>query len=187
MTNKVRRIVTGHDDAGRAIIVSDGSPERIESVGPNGPVFYEIWNTRETPARIDRNGVEPAEVGIVLKPPSQGTRIRVLDIAPEGEEMANADAETARKLFERISAAGASTHAGGNAPHPFMHRTESIDYGLVLEGEITLIVDKGETVVRAGDIVIQKGTNHAWANRSNRNCRIAFILIDGKFEEGLGE
>jgi uncharacterized cupin superfamily protein len=66
-----------------------------------------------------------------------------------------------------------------------MHRTESVDYGIVLEGEITLIVDKGETVVRAGDIVIQRGTNHAWANRSGKNCRIAFILIDGQFAGGL--
>jgi mannose-6-phosphate isomerase-like protein (cupin superfamily) len=183
MTSQVRRIVTGHDEAGNAIIISDGMPERVESVGPNGPVFYEIWNTRETPARIDRHGGEPAETGIVLKPPSRGTRIRVLDIAPEDEEMASSDAEAAHKLFERISAADASTHAGGK--HPYMHRTETIDYGIVLEGEITLIVDKGETVVRPGDIVIQKGTNHAWANRSGRNCRIAFILIDGKFEDGL--
>jgi len=63
-----------------------------------------------------------------------------------------------------------------------MHRTESIDYGIVLEGEITLILDRGETTVRAGDIVIQRGTNHGWANRSGQTCRIAFILIDGQFE-----
>jgi quercetin dioxygenase-like cupin family protein len=66
-----------------------------------------------------------------------------------------------------------------------MHRTESVDYGIVLEGEITLIVDEGETTVHAGDIVVQRGTNHGWANRSGRNCRIAFILIDGKFGDGL--
>jgi uncharacterized cupin superfamily protein len=66
-----------------------------------------------------------------------------------------------------------------------MHRTETIDYGIVLEGEITLIVDEGETIVRAGDIVIQRGTNHGWANRSRSNCRIAFILIDGRFSGGL--
>jgi uncharacterized cupin superfamily protein len=66
-----------------------------------------------------------------------------------------------------------------------MHRTQTVDYGIVLEGEITLVVDEGETTVRAGDIVIQRGTNHAWANRSGRNCRIAFILIDGAFTDGL--
>lgn len=66
-----------------------------------------------------------------------------------------------------------------------MHRTETIDYGIVLEGEIVLIMDEGETTVRAGDIVIQRGTNHGWSNRSDRNCRIAFILIDGAFDEEL--
>jgi len=66
-----------------------------------------------------------------------------------------------------------------------MHRTETVDYGIVLEGEITLVMDVGETVVRAGDIVVQRGTNHGWANRSDRNCRIAFVLIDGTYEDGL--
>ena len=66
-----------------------------------------------------------------------------------------------------------------------MHRTETIDYGIVLEGEIVLIMDEGETVVRAGDVVIQRGTNHGWANRSDQICRIAFILIDGAFEPDL--
>ena len=66
-----------------------------------------------------------------------------------------------------------------------MHRTETVDYGIVLQGEITLIMDEGEALCRAGDIIIQRGTNHGWANRSNENCRIAFILIDGRFEDGL--
>ncbi|MDQ2641348.1 MAG: cupin domain-containing protein, partial [Pseudomonadota bacterium] len=69
----------------------------------------------------------------------------------------------------------------GGARHAFMHRTETIDYGIVLEGEVTLIMDVGETVVRAGDIVVQRGTNHGWANRSGRHCRIAFVLIDGEY------
>ena len=66
-----------------------------------------------------------------------------------------------------------------------MHRTETIDYGIVLEGELVLIMDEGETTVRPGDIVVQRGTNHGWANRTNENCRIAFILIDGVFDESL--
>jgi uncharacterized cupin superfamily protein len=66
-----------------------------------------------------------------------------------------------------------------------MHRTETIDYGIVLDGEIVLIMDEGETTVRAGDIVIQRGTNHGWANRSNRPCRVCFVLIDGKFHPAL--
>jgi uncharacterized cupin superfamily protein len=74
---------------------------------------------------------------------------------------------------------------GEGAPHPFMHRTQTVDYGIVIDGELTLIVDRGETTIKSGDVVVQRGTNHAWANRSGKNCRIAFVLIDGQFEEGL--
>ncbi|KPF89749.1 cupin [Novosphingobium sp. AAP83] len=185
MTQPFRRIVTGHDSGGAAIIVSDGKPERVESLGPHGPTFYEVWNTRETPAAIDRMGCEPKEAGLILAPPTNGTRIRVLDIEPDAEDIFGMSDEEAKAHFEKIGAGDASARGRGDAPHPFMHRTETIDYGIVLDGEITLIVDKGETVVRTGDIVVQKGTNHAWANRSGRVCRMAFILIDGKFTDGI--
>ncbi|QUD85940.1 cupin domain-containing protein [Phenylobacterium montanum] len=185
MSAGVRRIVTGHDDEGKAIVISDGPPERVQSLGPKGPIFYELWNTRQAPVLIDRRGGEPAETGLILAPPERGTRIRILDIAPEDDALETIDAEESRRHFELVGAGEASTNQGGDAPHPFMHRTETIDYGIVLEGEITLILDRAETLVRAGDVVIQKGTNHAWANRSGRNCRIAFILIDGCYEAGL--
>src|SRR5262249_28005766 len=109
---------------------------------------------------------------------------RVLDIQPEAQELRDLDAADARKHFELVNAGEASTrHRGG--PHPFMHRTESVDYGIVLVGEIYLIVDKGEILCRQGDIVIQRGTNHAWSNRSGSVCRIAFILVDGEFDPAL--
>jgi hypothetical protein len=187
MSQPFRRVITGHDDQGNSIILSDAPPERIQQLGGDiGPVFFEVWNTRETPVRIDRRSGEPPEQGLVLAPPKNGTRIRVLDIPPESEETRKVDPETARAHFAAVGAAEASTHkSGAQAPHPFMHRTETVDYGIVLEGELVLILDRGETTVRAGDIVIQRGTNHAWANRSDKNCRIAFILIDGDFIDGL--
>jgi mannose-6-phosphate isomerase-like protein (cupin superfamily) len=181
----MRRIVTGHDDDGNAIIIADAPPVRVQKIGEHGPVFYEIWNTREMPVRIDRRGGEPAESQLTLPPPRNGTRIRILDIPPETEAMRKMDSESARAHFAEIGAAEASTHTGEHAGHPFMHRTETVDYGIVMEGEITLVVDRGESIVRAGDVVVQRGTNHAWANRSGKNCRIAFILIDGHFEPGL--
>ena len=181
MSKPYRRIVTGHNAQGRSIIASDGPPERLQAMGPNGPWLREYWNTRETPAVIDRLGGEPPESKVILAPPPRGTRIRVVDIPPESAEDAALDSKAAAEHFARIGAAGAFT--GGQ--HPMMHRTETIDYGIVLEGEVTLIVDESETLVRAGDITIQRGTNHAWVNRSAANCRIAFILIDGIFEDGL--
>ncbi len=179
-----RRIVTGHDAQLRAIIQSDAPPERVEKISSNGPIFYEVWNTQATPAPIDRASGEPPEPGLILPPPKNGVRIRVLDIPPETEDFSKVTAEEAKAHFAAIGMAQASTRDKG-APHPFMHRTESIDFGIVIEGELVLIVDEGERVVRAGDIVVQRGTNHAWANRSGRNCRIAFILVDGQFTDGL--
>ena len=181
-----RRIVTGHDQAGNAVILEDAPPPRVVKVGEAiGPWFYEVWNTRETPALIDRASGEPHEEGIALSPPKNGTRIRVLEIPPEDERFDNISPEEAREHFAMIGAGDASSHHQPNSRHAFMHRTETVDYGIMLEGELTLILDIGETVVRAGDIVIQRGTNHGWANRSGKNCRIAFILIDGEYTGSL--
>ncbi len=182
----VRRVVTGHDAEGRAVIQNDGAVLRVQRIGgPRGPMFHEVWNTRGMPASIDRASGEPPEEGIQLAPPKHGTRIRVLDIPPEGEGFEAVTPDEARAHFAEVGAAAASSHTSTGSRHAYMHRTETIDYGIVLDGEITLIMDVGETVVRAGDIVIQRGTNHGWANRSGRNCRIAFILIDGEFVGGL--
>jgi hypothetical protein len=182
----VRRVVTGRDAQGRAILQSDGAVSRVQRIGgPRGPIFYEVWNTQGTPAPIDRASGEPPEDGIQLAPPRNGTRIRVLDIPPEDASMEAVTPEEARAHFAAVGAAAASLHTSTGSRHAMMHCTETIDYGIVLEGEITLIMDVGETIVRAGDIVIQRGTNHGWANRSGRNCRIAFVLIDGQFIDGL--
>ncbi|MFT3796020.1 cupin domain-containing protein [Flavobacterium sp.] len=92
--------------------------------------------------------------------------------------------EEAAKHFKNMGGEDAA-RANSEAPHPLMHRTQTVDYGIVLEGELTMVLDRGETTLRAGDIVIQRGTNHAWANRTNQYCRVAFVLIDGQFTEEL--
>lgn len=182
----VRRVVTGHDCNGNAIIQEDGPVPRLQRIGGStGPLFQEVWNTCATPAPIDADSGEPTEEGIILAPPKNGTRIRVLDIPPDDASLGSMTPEQARAHFAEIGAADASSHSGEGSRHAHMHRTETIDYGIVLEGEIVLIMDEGETTVRTGDIVIQRGTNHGWANRSNKDCRIAFILIDGEFDGSL--
>jgi mannose-6-phosphate isomerase-like protein (cupin superfamily) len=180
-----RRIVTGHDQDGNAVIQSDAPPTRMQQIGgPGGPTFVEVWSTRETPVVIDRQSNEPAESGLVLAPPKGGTRIRVIDFPAESDAIRKLTGSEAAEKFAEMGGTWAARAAQG-APHPLMHRTQTLDYGIVLEGELTLIVDRGETVVRAGDIVIQRGTNHAWANRSDKNCRVAFVLIAGQFTDGL--
>jgi mannose-6-phosphate isomerase-like protein (cupin superfamily) len=174
-----RRVVTGHNADNRAVIASDAAPTRVfDNLGEEGLVFYEVWNTQQTPARIDRNDDEPAEAKLTLAPPVNGTRIRVLDIPPD-KPGTDFDA-----VFESIGGSDAHGDKASNRYAAF-HRTRSIDYGIVLSGEITLLVDEGEVTVGAGDIVVQRGTNHGWLNRTDKPCRIAFILIDGVFEDGL--
>lgn len=180
-----RRVVTGHDQEGRAVILSDAPPTRVQQIGgPGGPTFFEVWNTRESPVVIDRQSGEPEESGLVLAPPKGGTRIRVIDFPPEGDAIRRLTASEAAEKFSEMGGADAARSETG-APHPLMHRTQTLDYAIVVEGELTMVLDHGETTVRAGDIIIQRGTNHAWANRSDKNCRVAFVLIDGQYTDGL--
>lgn len=180
-----RRIVTGHDAAGNAIIVSDAPPVHTQLVGgPGGPTFFEVWHTQETPALIHPKPDAPDEEKLVLPPPKNGTRIRVIEFPPEGEEIRALTQAGATAKFEAMGDAGAATAKAG-APHPLMHKTQTVDYGIVLEGEMTLVLDTEETIIKAGDIVIQSGTNHAWANRSGKICRMAFVLIDGQFADAI--
>lgn len=181
--NNFRRIVTGHDADGKAVIISDAPPAHVHLVGGNGgPTFFEVWQTLETPASINVQPRESDENGLVLPPPKNGTRVRTIEFPPENAEML--------KLFKEGGAAKFASMGHKDAgksndvpPHPLMHRTKTVDYGIVLEGEITLVLDRGETTIYAGDVVIQNGTNHAWANRSGKICRMAFILIDAEFSK----
>ena len=180
----IRRIVTGHDADGQAIIAADGRlPTVVELSAVPGTIFHEVWSTQGSPARID-NGPDPSTGPIQLPPPRHGTRIRFVDIPPDTENLLRQGTEKMKDAFQQIGDAGASTVKTGS-PHPLMHRTETIDYGIVIAGEITLVLDKGETLLKEGDVVIQRGTNHAWANRTGKPCRMLFILVDGKFDPGL--
>jgi hypothetical protein len=180
----VQRIVTGHDGAGKAIVSSSGAlPTVVELAAIPGVVFHEVWNTAASPAPID-SGPDPTLGPLVLAPPPGGTRLRFVDIPPDTEELLARGAASVKEGFAEVGDVAAST-VGADSPHPLMHRTESIDYGVVIEGELTLLLDHGEVVVRAGNVVVQRGTNHAWANRSGKPCRILFVLVSGQYEPAL--
>lgn len=110
-------------------------------------------------------------------PPRYGTVLRVIDIPPE-----DADPAAAKRHTEAMFAAmfPDAHHDASHARHPGMHTTDTIDYAILLQGELIAILEEGETLRRAGDILIQRRTHHAWANRSQSIARIAFILIDGE-------
>lgn len=180
----IHRVVTGHDAQGRAVVASDGPlPTVVEIQAVPGTVFHEVWSTGGTPARID-NGPDPTTGPLSLPPPARGTRIRFVDIPPDTAELLSRDAGAMKAAFSQIGDAGAST-LKADSPHPLMHRTESVDYGVVIEGELTLVLDQGEVALKPGSVVVQRGTNHAWANRSGRPCRMLFVLIDGEFDPSI--
>jgi mannose-6-phosphate isomerase-like protein (cupin superfamily) len=170
----IRRVVTGHDGAGKAIIESDGPAPNVRVREGAGFVSTLLWVTDETPAlgslRIDR-----ADRTIGTAPPPNGTILRVVDFPPVTPEVESVSQK------DLLRAMGLDAHAadGARVRHPYMHRTKSIDYGIILSGEIDMLLDDAEVHLKAGDVVVQQGTNHAWVNRSNEFCRIAFVLIDG--------
>ncbi|WP_042300100.1 cupin domain-containing protein [Paraburkholderia kururiensis] len=180
----IRRVVTGHDANGRAVVVSDGPlPTVAEIAAIPGTVFHEVWSTSESPAVVN-NGPDPTRGALMLPPPSCGTRMRFVDIPPDTPEFLAHGAASMHAAFSQIGDADAST-VKADSPHPLMHRTESIDYGVVMEGEMTLILDDAEVALKPGSVVIQRGTNHAWANRSGRMCRMLFVLIDGVYDPAI--
>jgi quercetin dioxygenase-like cupin family protein len=185
MPEDVRRVVTGHDDKGRAIVASDGAPPHVTRPPQQpGLAFHELWNTRGSPAPVTAAEPEPTDLHRDTSPPANGTIIRIVDIPPEGERGPAFDKETARALFEKVGLAENAEHTIPGR-HPLMHRTESVDYGIVLDGEIVLLLDDEEVPLKTGDVVVQRGTIHAWANRSDRITRMLFVLTDGAFDGGL--
>lgn len=184
--NEIRRIVTGHDANGKAVFTDIGPlPTVVPLATIPGTVFHEIWSTRQTPAPVG-NGADPTLGPLTLSPPRHGTRIRIVDIPSDTEDFLEHGAARMHDAFAQIGEAGAST-VKTSSPHPLMHRTESVDYGVVLHGALTLVLDDSEVELHPGDIVVQRGTNHAWANRSGAPCRMLFVLVDGQYDPALAE
>ncbi len=180
----IHRVVTGHAGDGRAIVASDGPlPTVAEIAAIPGTVFHEVWSTSGSPAPVD-NGDDPTLGPLMLPPPPRGTRIRFVDIPPDTDEFLAEGAKRMQAAFAQIGDEKAST-VQPHSPHPLMHRTESVDYGIVIDGEMTLVLDDSEVLLRPGSVVVQRGTNHAWANRSGRPCRMLFVLVDGRYEPAI--
>ena len=185
MEGKVRRVITGHDANGKAVILEDGLAPNVR-LNPHRPghISVELWKTRETPAVIRASEADPTEGPKRQHPLPNGTVFRISILPPETEATREISPEQARAAFRNMGNESASTFSQ-NKRHPFMHRTETIDYAVVLEGEITMMLDEEEVHLKEGDVVIQRGTNHAWSNRSGKPTKMLYVLIDGKFDEEL--
>ena len=177
----IHRIVTGHDENGKAIVSSQGRlPTVVEIAAVPGMVFHEVWATAGSRATID-NGIDPTLMPLRLLPPKPGTRVRFVDFPPETPDVPVRGSGQSKEAFAQISDVAALT-VKADSPHPLMHRTETVDYGIVIEGEIALVLDDSEVLLRPGSVAVQRGTNHAWANRSERPCRMLFVLVDGTYD-----
>lgn len=179
----IHRVVTGHDADGKAIFVSNGplsTIRELESIP--GMIFHEVWETRGTPAAVD-NGPDPTEGPLSHQAPRHGTIIRFVDFPPDSSYLAEAEARM-KELFKEVNDVEALT-VKPDSPHPMMHRSEAVDYGIVIEGEMTLVLDDSEVLLTPGSVVVQRGTNHAWANRSEKLCRMLYIQINGQYEPSI--
>lgn len=153
-----RRVVTGHDRTGKSVVLSDGPPPQHHPMhGPEvGADFYEIWNSTRPVPLLTATEPEPNEKAFTIMPVS-GHLLRIIEIYPPSQ--------------------------GGK--RTVMHRTTTLDYVVVIAGEIVLVLDDSEVTLRAGDVVVQRGTDHAWENRSTQTARMAFFHIDAQFSEDL--
>ena len=171
-----RRIVTGIDDQGKSHIIKDDNGAVFKDVlGLPGCDCSEIWRTEKTPA--DGEAIcDIDDSQFNLLPPKNGTVCRVFQLPPENEIKDAVLKAQLSKSIERISTPEVADV--DTSRHPLMHTTQTIDYAIVISGKITLILDNDEVDLKSGDVVVQRATAHAWANRSNEPCAIAFILID---------
>jgi mannose-6-phosphate isomerase-like protein (cupin superfamily) len=158
-SQSARRIVTGHDAQGNSIVLSDGAPPQHHPMQGEavGANFIEMWSeTASVPALTSLPAAEPNERPFTIMPPS-GHLLRLIELYPNSQ--------------------------GGK--RTVMHRTRTIDYVIVLEGEAVLHLTDSEVVLHPGDVVVQRGTDHAWENRSNALTRMAFFHLDATFADEL--
>jgi mannose-6-phosphate isomerase-like protein (cupin superfamily) len=174
-----RRIVTGHDGRGKAVVLFDSvlSPKQ-RSAGSNGMTL--LWVTAESPADV-AGAADRAQTQVGVPPPANGAIFRIVDFAPLP---ANAPPVDHHQILISM---GIDPATQGYARHANTHRTRTIDYAIVLDGEIDMLLDDTEIHVKAGDVLVQQATNHAWVNNGTKPCRIAFILIDGKTPPAWGQ
>jgi naringenin degradation protein FdeH len=176
MSSPIRRVVTGKDPTGKAIAMIDGPAPSVHQRSEMGLAITLLWVTDSVPADLSSN--EDAGLRKVgIPPPTGGTIFRVVEFGPEKD--VTADYETRLKVIQGMGLAPEGP-TRERPRDPAMHRTRTIDYAVILSGEIDMLLDDSEVHLKAGDVVVQRGTNHAWVNRGNAPCQVAFILVDAK-------
>ena len=176
MRRKIRRVVTGHNAAGKSVFVIDAATPHVFQRTKGSAIVHELWETAQTPAN-NRGNTDAIARGHRLPPPQNGSVFRVIEYPPDSERLAALAHE--EKLPDDGS--GRAEASDRNSPrHAGFHKTATIDYAIVLSGEIYAMMDEGEVLLKAGDVLIQRGTNHSWSNRTDAPAVVAFVLIDAE-------
>jgi len=170
----MRRVITGHDAKGRAVVLMDGeAPHSFFLEKAGGLQLTELWETRSSPA--DNSGAkDAADHERRIEPVEGGTVFRIIEYPPDRVRLKTLAPDS---FFAEM---GAQAAGKAERRHPGMHKTNTVDYAIVLSGEIWAVLDEGEVLLRAGDCLVQRGTNHAWSNRAEQPCVIAFVLVAAK-------
>ncbi|HXQ50927.1 MAG TPA: cupin domain-containing protein [Stellaceae bacterium] len=175
MAKPVRRVVTGHNAAGKSIFVEDAAATMVNENNA-GVTVTELWETRATPAS-NAGADDPTKHAFRLMPPKNGSNFRVIEYLPDKQRVAalkgqpGAAHNTMIEGYQRDLA---------NKRHPGFHKTNTVDYAIVLSGEIWALMDEGEVLLKTGDVLIQRGTSHAWSVRTDAPATVAFVLIDAE-------
>jgi mannose-6-phosphate isomerase-like protein (cupin superfamily) len=171
---RVRRVLTGHDPEGRSTFIADGpAPNVKEMASMPGLALTDLWETSGAPAS-NEGLVDAAARPVRLEPPKNGTILRIVEFPPDSQWRIRADA---REAFDSIGAAHAADKSSSD---PMMHKTSTVDYIIVLKGEIHAVLETGEKLLRPGDVLVQRGTNHSWSVRGNEPCIVAAVLVSAK-------
>ena len=171
MTWKVRRVLTGHDAEGCSTIIADGFAGNVKEIpGIPGLALTDLWETAGAPA-TNEGHADAAARPVRLEPPPNGTIFRVVEFPPDAAWRERSDLKDG---FDAIGAGHAQDRGSRDA---MMHKTSTVDYAIVLRGEIHAVMEKGETLLRAGDVLVQRGTNHSWSVRTDQPALVAFILV----------
>jgi mannose-6-phosphate isomerase-like protein (cupin superfamily) len=171
--SEIRRVVTGLDANDKAIVLFDSVLPLTSEKSANPAT--KLWITDSSPSGFsskEDNATKP----IGLSPPDNGTIIRVVEFPPLS---ADAEAKMDPNLMMKVVGDHAPTR-GLPVKHPLMHRTRTVDYAIIMSGEMDMMLDDAVVHVKAGDVVVQQATNHAWINRSGQPCRVIFVLMDAK-------
>lgn len=168
---RVRRVVTGHDSDGQSTIISDGPADNIKTMaGMPGLALTDLWETNGAPAS-NEGTADAADRPVQLEPPRNGSILRLVEFPPDSRWRGATDGKAG---FDSI---GAGHAQDAHSSDPMMHKTATIDYIIVLKGEIYAILDQTETRLKPGDVFIQRGTKHSWSVRGDQPCIIAAVLI----------